>query len=97
VDFLATFLTNSPPLLVHSLQVLPAIRAVSHPFKVPEKIAKAEEYKLKGNEAFKLGNLKEALRNYHVATIHIKGLMQTSEDQKKSIDAINLACQSNMV
>eukprot|EP01122_Echinamoeba_exundans_P010741 TRINITY_DN4079_c0_g1_i2.p1 TRINITY_DN4079_c0_g1~~TRINITY_DN4079_c0_g1_i2.p1 ORF type:complete len:189 (+),score=47.26 TRINITY_DN4079_c0_g1_i2:39-569(+) len=64
---------------------------------VPEKIAKAEEYKLKGNEAFKTGNLKEALRNYHVATIHIKGLMQTTEEQKKTIDAINLACQSNMV
>lgn len=50
-----------------------------------------------GNEAYKKGELKEALRNYHIATIHVKGLMQTNEDEKKLIDALTLACRSNMV
>ena len=60
------------------------------------KIAAAQAEKEKGNEAFRSGDAKDALKYYHFAKLHIKGLMNLTDEQKSEIQAIEFSVTLNM-
>jgi tetratricopeptide (TPR) repeat protein len=77
-----------------------------------EKLKKGEEFKLKGNESFKNGDLKAAIQNYYFAITHVKGLDQSNlpimegykpahaakltEKETEECKNILLACYNNL-
>jgi hypothetical protein len=68
-----------------------------NPAVVDEKILNASKKKEEGNVCFKEGRLTAALRCYHYALLYVKGLLNTNDDQKTTIKALNISCWSNMV
>ncbi|KAJ3020166.1 Tetratricopeptide repeat protein 9A [Thoreauomyces humboldtii] len=71
------------------------------------KLAKGKEEKDKGNAQFKAGNVTEALRSYHTATLYLTGLdnaamsafvpgQALAEELKADIKETLKACYSNM-
>jgi len=66
-------------------------------FAVDQKIARGEAEKLQGNDFWKKGDLKNAIRHYHQAKMCVGGLLNITPEQKKKIDTLLLSILLNMV
>ena len=76
-----------------------------------EMLAKAEEYKIKGNEFFKNGDIQKAIKKYHFSLMHTRGLekpltltgipgtethKKLNEDEKKKLESLKCQCHNNL-
>lgn len=62
---------------------------------IEEKIKKSEERKIKGNNLFKEGKYKRAVKTYKRAIKFVEYLHDATEDQKKKADEMKVTCQLN--
>ena len=76
-----------------------------------EMLAKGEEYKIKGNEFFKNGDIQKAIKKYHFSLMYTKGLEKPSsltgipvtetpkklnEDEKTKLESLKCQCHNNL-
>lgn len=55
-----------------------------------DKIAKAQELKLEGNQFFKAGQLKKAMRKYHYGLLYVRGVINHI-DSLPGVEQLNRA------
>ncbi|XP_028409630.1 tetratricopeptide repeat protein 9C-like [Dendronephthya gigantea] len=70
------------------------------------RVVKAEIYKAEGNEFFKMGEYKKAIKKYHFALMYLKGIGEKhpitqeqkvlTEDWKKRFDEMKFSCYNNL-
>ena len=71
-----------------------------------ERVVKAETYKAEGNELFKMGDYKKAMKRYHYALLYLKGIGEKhpitqeqkilTKDWKKRFDEMIFSCYNNL-
>ena len=76
-----------------------------------ETLAKGEEYKIKGNEFFKNGDIQKAMKKYHFSLMYVKALekptdlagipgtetaKKLSEDEKTKLESLRCQCHNNL-